>query len=118
VDLLRLHSLLAPEKEMNITTIIAPLTILLATMSSAAGKPTNIKESEFLLSCRPPCEKDAAGLGHSPLESKRRCDCYCRVVFHGIGDPDVEYFKGNRQYAPSTFKLVESAFLRCFAGEK
>ena len=78
--------------------------------------PVNAKESTFLISCRPPCELDAAKFGFEAPKKKLVCDCYCRSVFQKLTDSDLEYFKNNGRYSTSTLKAVEIAFQRCFIG--
>jgi len=107
------YRVLTVTKKMKAIHLILILFMLLFSIKITDAKPFSYKESEFLLSCRPSCEKDASQLGFSVLEGKRRCDCYCRVIFKNISDSDVEYFKKYRSYSPSTITVVQEAMNQC-----
>jgi hypothetical protein len=102
-----------PPKKMNSGTLVLFTVGALITSVSAVSKPSNMKESSFLLSCRPPCEKDAVTMGIAGMESKRLCDCYCRTLFDNLTDTEVDYFKAHKTYSLKTRKLAEYAFMQC-----
>jgi hypothetical protein len=115
---MRATRLLTFSKEMKHTRLILLVLTFLGTSGAVLAKPSNVKESEFLLGCRPPCERDASQLNFSSTEAKRRCDCYCRVIFQNMNDKDFNYFKQYQTYSPYTLKAVESALHRCiFTGK-
>lgn len=96
---------------------LAPkLTVLLLALmgaNQAYSKPIGIKESEFLFSCRPSCERDAVKLGLWPLTAKNRCNCYCRKVFREISDADINYYMQYREYSQNTRSIAAAATNAC-----
>lgn len=89
---------------------LAIVLILALFFGDSAAAPSKVKESEYLLTCRPSCQRDAsrAGLGH--LDGVRRCDCYCRRVFALMTDQDVIHF----ERTGSLSEEVQAKQLRAF----
>lgn len=89
------------------------LVLALVGANQVLSKPTDVKESEFLFSCRPSCERDAAHLGLGPLTAKSRCNCYCRTVFRKISDADINYYMQYREYSQNTRSIAAAAINAC-----
>jgi hypothetical protein len=91
------------------------IVLLLALMGAnqAYSKPIGIKESEFLFSCRPSCERDAVKLGLWPLTAKNRCNCYCRTIFREMSDADISYFMQYRGHSENIKSIQAAAINAC-----
>jgi len=82
----------------------------------ANAAPSNARESTFLLSCRPPCERDAATIGISGIESKRKCDCYCRSIFQNLSNADFDQYARTGIFSKASILVAEASYHRCFVG--
>ena len=106
-----------PSKKTPFNLRLAPqlmvLLCALAVANPSFSKPTGVKESEFLFSCRPSCERDAAHLGLSPLTAKSRCNCYCRTVFREMSDADINYYMQYRDYSQNIRGIAAAAIQTC-----